>query len=364
MLLLAILSGLLAATPPRWAGEEGPLTDELELVLTTDRSHVVAYEPVRARVSLRNKTGVPLMAQYDVAVGSGNLVFQYRDEGGSFVSFPLPQDRLDRRGYAIPRFLEPDGQETGEAVLLFDTERQRYLFESEGVTELRALLTVRKDKPVLESNVVAVDCSGVDPRETAAVREFLDPGIAEVVQYYLCWGGKMVSASSVDASAAFLEKHPTSVYAPAVHQGLISVLRDYAREPYAKQPYRQLWLDLTRDSDQAPPSLYVDATPRLIPVANGELIAVNVVASSGDNVDPSPTIRLVSITCGAQCNAAEDIVDAEIGSDDRELKLRAARGAEGEARVYMITYQASDYAGNTTTRTTAVLVPRAARKEE
>jgi hypothetical protein len=52
-----------------------------------------------------------------------------------------------------------------------------------------------------------------------------------------------------------------------------------------------------------------------------------------------------------------DIQDATIGTDDREVLLRAERNPKGNARVYTITFRISDIYGNSTIESVTVTVP-------
>ena len=55
--------------------------------------------------------------------------------------------------------------------------------------------------------------------------------------------------------------------------------------------------------------------------------------------------------------AAPDILGAEMGTDDREFKLRAERAGDGTARVYTAKYRATDASGNWSEATAQVIVP-------
>ncbi|MCP4594165.1 MAG: hypothetical protein GY842_25835 [bacterium] len=41
-----------------------------------------------------------------------------------------------------------------------------------------------------------------------------------------------------------------------------------------------------------------------------------------------------------------DIQNADLGTDDREVRLRAERTGDGPGRIYTLTYQATDHVGN------------------
>ncbi len=56
-------------------------------------------------------------------------------------------------------------------------------------------------------------------------------------------------------------------------------------------------------------------------------------------------------------DTAGDIQGAAVGTDDRELMLRAERGGKGTGRIYTLTYTARDAAGNVGTAQVTVAVP-------
>jgi len=79
--------------------------------------------------------------------------------------------------------------------------------------------------------------------------------------------------------------------------------------------------------------------------------------------DPSPTVELVSVTSNEPENGlgdgdtAPDISGANLGTDDRSVKVRAERSGTGTGRVYTFTYRVTDASGNFTDATATVTVP-------
>jgi hypothetical protein len=59
---------------------------------------------------------------------------------------------------------------------------------------------------------------------------------------------------------------------------------------------------------------------------------VHVAVDVSDNEDPNPVVMLVSVTCDDGCVPADDVVGAELGTDDREFDLRAERKGSGTGR--------------------------------
>jgi hypothetical protein len=69
-----------------------------------------------------------------------------------------------------------------------------------------------------------------------------------------------------------------------------------------------------------------------------------------------PEIKLESITASEPL-AADDVRDANIGLDDRYLKLRA-ESKDPAGRIYTVTYSATDASGNQTLASAMVTVTR------
>ncbi len=98
---------------------------------------------------------------------------------------------------------------------------------------------------------------------------------------------------------------------------------------------------------------------------NHKLVPVTVTVEVWDDTDPEPTVTLVAVS-GNEADDAPgngdgqtvgDIQGAEIGSDDREVLLRAERDGGGDGRVYTLTYRATDQAGYWTEESVEVVVP-------
>jgi hypothetical protein len=89
------------------------------------------------------------------------------------------------------------------------------------------------------------------------------------------------------------------------------------------------------------------------------------VAVDADDACGEVTTRIVQVTSNEPVN---DQGDGNTGpdwliSDDGKLQLRAERSGGGNGRVYTITVEATDEAGNTTTGTTEVTVPHSKGKK-
>ena len=128
-------------------------------------------------------------------------------------------------------------------------------------------------------------------------------------------------------------------------------------------------------TDSDPPRAHAIARPGTLWPPNHQLVPVHVALTASDDCDAAPSVRLVSITsnerdvsrgCG-DGNTTGDIQDAAIGTDDRDVLLRAERCGRGSGRTYLLTYEVQDASGNVATVTVPVLVghdrrpPRPAR---
>jgi hypothetical protein len=115
--------------------------------------------------------------------------------------------------------------------------------------------------------------------------------------------------------------------------------------------------------DTRAPSLSVSLTPALLWPASHQMATINASITATDGCDPSPAVRLVSVTSSEPDDGAgdgatlADIQGADLGTDDRTFQLRAERQGGGAGRVYTVTYQARDAHGNVATAQATVRVP-------
>ena len=109
--------------------------------------------------------------------------------------------------------------------------------------------------------------------------------------------------------------------------------------------------------DAIPPTLSVTLSPAILWPPNGKLISIKAVLTVSDNYDSSPEIKLESITSN-ETQSANDIQDAQFGTDDRQFSLAAKRaGTNLAGRIYTVTYSATDASGNKATASASVTVP-------
>ncbi|MEO8343001.1 MAG: hypothetical protein ABI536_04195 [Gallionella sp.] len=109
--------------------------------------------------------------------------------------------------------------------------------------------------------------------------------------------------------------------------------------------------------DITPPTLSVSLSPATLWPPNNKQVLVTATITVKDNYDPEPEIKLESITA-SEALAANDIQDAQFGTDDRSFSLTAKRAGNNMAgRIYTVTYSATDGSGNKSTVSTTVTVP-------
>lgn len=117
--------------------------------------------------------------------------------------------------------------------------------------------------------------------------------------------------------------------------------------------------------DNTPPNIDVSATPDTLWPPNHKMQRVKVTVSATDNCDSALDIFLISVTSNepdndpssGDGNTTHDIQEADIGTEDYEISLRAERHADWTGRIYTVTYIAVDSSGNSATANATVTVP-------
>jgi hypothetical protein len=110
-------------------------------------------------------------------------------------------------------------------------------------------------------------------------------------------------------------------------------------------------------TDSAAPSASLLLTPTWVP-ASGRFFSVRARLMARDDCGGRVVFRLVSIVSNTPSLDAADIEGARFGADDRHFYLRARQGTWFAPRVYVVTYEAVDAAGNRTTLEGQVIVGR------
>ena len=117
--------------------------------------------------------------------------------------------------------------------------------------------------------------------------------------------------------------------------------------------------------DSGPPTLVLTAFPSILWPPNHGMVTVTIDVEVSDDSDPDPQVILVSATSsepddakgGGDGKTQNDIQGAELGTDDREVLLRAERAGNGPGRIYTLTYRATDQVGNSVEQGVTVTVP-------
>jgi len=99
----------------------------------------------------------------------------------------------------------------------------------------------------------------------------------------------------------------------------------------------------------APVFRSLTASPATITQNNGKMVPVNITASVADAVDSTPTTRIISVT-GSENIAGDWQITGAL-----TLQVRAKRSGKA-GRVYTLTVESRDAAGNVSTKTVTVTV--------
>jgi len=110
--------------------------------------------------------------------------------------------------------------------------------------------------------------------------------------------------------------------------------------------------------DTTPPELTVSLSPDSLWPPNHKYVQVEATVTAEDAGDPAPTITLVSVTSNEPDNGQGDgnTVNDIVIIDCYNFEFRAERSGGGVGRVYTITYQATDAAGNSIQASATVTV--------
>jgi hypothetical protein len=110
--------------------------------------------------------------------------------------------------------------------------------------------------------------------------------------------------------------------------------------------------------DTTPPEITVSVTPDSLWPPNHKYVVVEATVTAQDVGDPSPTITFVSVTSNEPDNGNGDgnTINDIVIIDNYTFKFIAERSGNGVGRVYTITYQATDAAGNSAQASATVTV--------
>jgi hypothetical protein len=131
------------------------------------------------------------------------------------------------------------------------------------------------------------------------------------------------------------------------------------------QGHRTTCLATVTVQDTQPPALQLVPDPAVLWPPNHGMVPVHVQVAAQDLCGPVTQIVLSSVVSSEPDDAAgftdgataNDIQGAGLGTLDTDLLLRAERDSVGPGRVYTLTYEATDGAGNVSSGVAVVTVP-------
>lgn len=120
--------------------------------------------------------------------------------------------------------------------------------------------------------------------------------------------------------------------------------------------------------DRTPPTMVCSVTPKEIWPPNHKLVTVTASVEVKDATSGAAGFKLLSVTSNEpdsgteKEDVAQDIQGFSYGTPDISGQLRAERSPKGNGRIYTLTYQGVDVAGNTATCAVTVTVPKSQGK--
>ena len=115
--------------------------------------------------------------------------------------------------------------------------------------------------------------------------------------------------------------------------------------------------------DKTAPTCTAVATPNSLWPPNHKMVDISTSVTVADGGSGSAGFTLISVTSNEPDNGlgdgdkANDAQGWSLGADDTDGRLRAERAGGGPGRIYTLTYQALDQAGNAGTCSATVTVP-------
>jgi hypothetical protein len=118
---------------------------------------------------------------------------------------------------------------------------------------------------------------------------------------------------------------------------------------------------ITINIDKTAPTLELSLNTNTLFSPNHKMVDIDVKVTSDDLISGINQVKLISITSNqadngvGDGNTTNDIQGADYGTHDTNFQLRAERSGNGD-RIYTITYEVTDNAGNQTTQVATVTV--------
>lgn len=106
----------------------------------------------------------------------------------------------------------------------------------------------------------------------------------------------------------------------------------------------------------APRITTLGASPNVFSPPNHKMVPVTISGAAIDICDPNPKIKILSVTSNEPGNGQYQI------TGDLTLNVQSERNGGGNGRIYTITVQATDAAGNSSTRNVTVTIPKGNNK--
>jgi hypothetical protein len=113
---------------------------------------------------------------------------------------------------------------------------------------------------------------------------------------------------------------------------------------------------ITLKLDKSAPTINVTLNKSTLWPPNNKFVTVTASVYANDSISQIDSIVLTSITSN-EAGGANDIQNAQFGTLDTSFDLRAKSLGSGSGRLYTITYNATDKAGNKSSATATVSVP-------
>lgn len=343
--------------PPGAIRHSTPLASEVAFALSSQKALYLVGEGLSLTFAVNSIVDFPIRAGLDLNPLLGAARLYCRRGSADFVKVPLYERYRDIAGDELRPLNPGDVRRFSFTVAIADRVAAigRFLLHQPGVYQCRVSYADTGDDPngLLESNVITFDVTSPTGADLEALGA-LSPEMACLAEVKTAC---FVSPASVSLADQFLRDHGTSLYAPAIRYGLRGYLRPRVITSRATSEEIAIWERHFEGGDTVRPVIASLPTLSSLWPPNKKMVAVTMDVNASDDSGTAPTIKLLSITCNDACNPTNDIAEAAYGTDDRAFELRADRTGGGKDRIYTITYEATDAAGNKATATTTVVVP-------
>jgi hypothetical protein len=238
-----------------------PLAERVALILTADRSTYYVGEPIQLTSTFRNESGAPVRANFAVGPACGFSEMRYRKKTGAFkpVRVAVPSDvashpsgmRLHAYNFDVvsPSVLAMNESRSTETRLALDGAR--LLFDEPGEYEFQLAYRDVPDDPnaALVSNTLAIHVAAPTAQDASAFDDYSRDGLANFAEFDPL--RMATDATAIKKAQAFLDKHPSSVYAEPVREGLRRALRERVVRDRASKSERELHEKLEQERPPA-----------------------------------------------------------------------------------------------------------------